>query len=101
MMINRWAANSVPTETQLRTLFEAEGLDYDTEVCEPGQKVIDHRHPHTELRVIAEGELLMSIAGNQVLLRQGDRIEIPANTKHNHMNNSKSNCICVVGHRLV
>ncbi len=101
MMINRWVANSVPTEAQLRMLFDAEGLDYETEVCEPGQKVLDHRHPHTELRVIAEGELLMSIAGNQVLLRQGDRIEIPANTRHNHTNSTKSKCVSVVAHRLV
>lgn len=82
MIVSRWSAPTAPTEKQVYILFELEGLESSKEVFQKNQKVSEHRHPLTEIRYIIEGQLLFNISGTQVLLRAGDRVEIPANTKH-------------------
>ncbi|MFP5518663.1 MAG: cupin domain-containing protein, partial [Bdellovibrionia bacterium] len=66
---------------------------------EPQLKVKEHRHPFCEVRMVISGELLFSVAGNQFLLRAGDRIEIPANTRHSHSN--QEDCLCICAHRAI
>ncbi len=100
MLITRWQAPLSPTQEQLVAVFEAEGLEPFVEESKAGLKISDHRHPFSEVRVIAEGELLFSVAGNQTLLRPGDRIEIPANTKHWHQAHASGNCISICAHRV-
>jgi quercetin dioxygenase-like cupin family protein len=82
MLINRWQAPQLPTVEQFMMMLDQEGLEPVAEDFAPGMKIGDHRHPFTEVRVVLEGELLFNVAGNQFLLRAGDRLEIPANTKH-------------------
>ena len=84
MLIVRWQAPVLPEAAQLKMIFEAEGLEPREELLQPEVKISDHRHPFDEVRVIVSGELMFNVAGNQVLLRPGDRIEIPANTRHSY-----------------
>lgn len=101
MLIQRWQAALLPKKEQFKLLMTQEGLDQFEEVFPPTFKVSEHRHPYTEIRIVVTGELLFNVAGNQVLLRAGDRIEVPANTKHSHVNNhSSDDCVCLVAHRL-
>ena len=79
MLITRWQAPNKLSREQAQMILEAEGLESFEETLAPQKKVSEHRHPFTEVRIILQGELLYNIAGNQVLLREGDRIEIPAN----------------------
>lgn len=99
MIVNRWQARELPTKEQIFSMFEIEGLQWSEEVLEPHKKTPEHRQPFDEVRIIFEGELLCNVAGNQLLLRKGDRIEIPANTKHFLQNNSDSDCISIVAQR--
>jgi len=99
MLINRWLAPLTPTKEQIKMLLETEGLEPYEEDYEPSIKINEHRHPFGEVRVVAQGELLFNIAGNQFLLRAGDRVEIPANTKHSHVNNGQGTCICICAQR--
>ena len=99
MLVTRWQAPIAPTKSQVKMLLEAEGLDPYEEVYSPSIKINEHRHPLGEVRVVLSGELLFNIAGNQFLLRQGDRVEIPANTKHWHINNGQEDCVCVCAHK--
>jgi quercetin dioxygenase-like cupin family protein len=99
MIVTRWLAPIAPTESQIKVLLESEGLEPYEEIFEPKVKVSDHRHPFCEIRVVVKGELHFNISGNQFLLREGDRIEVPANTKHAHINNGNQNCLCVVAQR--
>ncbi len=85
MLIKRWQASVVPNQEQIKLMFFNEGLEIVEEKIEPETKFQEHRHPFCEVRVIIEGELLFNVGGTQLLLRAGDRIEIPANTKHWHM----------------
>lgn len=99
MLITKWQAPLVPTASQIKVLLESEGLEAFEERFEPQFKVKEHRHPFCEVRIIVEGEMLFSVSGSQFLLRAGDRIEIPGNTKHSHANQGE--CVCVCAHRAI
>ncbi len=101
MIITRWQAPIIPNKQQINTILEAEGLEPYEEVYTPQTKINEHRHPFCEVRVILSGEMLFNISGNQFLLRAGDRVEIPANTKHSHTAQGTSDCICVCAQRAI
>lgn len=101
MIITRWQAPIVPNKQQIHMILESEGLEPFDETYEPQMKVHDHRHPFAEVRVIIEGEMIFNISGNQFVLRPGDRLEIPANTKHSHTAQGTHNCICVCAQRAI
>jgi mannose-6-phosphate isomerase-like protein (cupin superfamily) len=64
-------------------------------------KTSEHRHPFTEVRFILDGEMLFNVSGNQFLVRAGDRLEIPANTKHWHQAHGDGECVCIYAQRVV
>lgn len=100
MIITRWQAPLTPTKTQIHLILEAEGLEPFEEKYDPKLRIQEHRHPFCEVRVVAEGEMLFNVSGNQFLLRPGDRVEIPANTKHSHMAQGSEPCLCICAHRV-
>lgn len=101
MIITRWQAPLTPTRNQLFSILEKEGLEPFEENYAPQEKVHEHRHPFAEIRYIVSGELIFNISGNQFVLRAGDRIEIPANTKHSHFAQGGSECVCVCAQRAI
>lgn len=100
MMMTRWQASLTPSKEQISAILEHEGLDPFEETLEASLKISEHRHPFAEVRVVAVGELLTTVAGNQVLLRSGDRIEIPANTKHSYQTHGNQDCLCICARRF-
>jgi quercetin dioxygenase-like cupin family protein len=76
-------------------MLESEGLEPQEESFPPGAKVTDHRHPFDEVRIVVSGELSLDIAGNRLLLRAGDRILIPANTRHSKQAGGDEPCVCL------
>lgn len=100
MLITRWQAPLTPTKEQLKILLEQEGLEPFEEVYPSGKKISEHRHPFSEVRIVFSGELLFNIAGNQFILRPGDRLEIPANTKHWHQVQGSTECLCICAQRV-
>lgn len=101
MIITRWQAPIIPSKSQIRTILESEGLEPFEETYAPQTRVNDHRHPFAEIRFIASGEILFNISGNQFVLRAGDRVEIPANTKHSHLSQGTEPCICICAQRAI
>jgi mannose-6-phosphate isomerase-like protein (cupin superfamily) len=99
MIVIRWQAQVLPTAEQMKLIFIEEGMAPFDEVLPAHGKIADHRHPFDEVRVVIEGRLFMNISGNQTLLRAGDRIEIPANTRHSKSVESDEPCVCVVANR--
>lgn len=100
MIMTRWQADLTPTAEQIKIILGDEGLDPFEEAFEPEMKIPDHRHPYTEVRIVLAGELLTNVAGNQVLLRAGDRIEIPANTRHSYTVQGREPCVCICAQRM-
>ncbi|MEZ4872228.1 MAG: cupin domain-containing protein [Bdellovibrionales bacterium] len=97
MIITRWQAPVIPEIEQIKNMFSAEGLDPHVETLTPDKSLPDHRHPFDEVRMVAKGEILLNIAGNKLLLREGDRITIPSNTKHSLAvgpHSDETICVC-------
>lgn len=99
MIITRWQAPVLPTKEQVKMIFEAEGMSPIEEVYEPKTVIPDHRHPFDEVRMVLTGALFLNISGNQLLLRAGDKIVIPSNTRHSKATEGEEACLCVVAHR--
>lgn len=99
MVVTRWQAPVLPTPEQIKLIFQAEGLAPNEEVLSPKNVIPDHRHPFDEVRVVMSGALFMNISGNQILLRAGDRIDIPANTRHSKSAEGDTACVCIVASR--
>lgn len=101
MIINRWQAPMVPTKEQIKALLSQEGLDPIEEKFPVNYKINEHKHPFCEIRIIIEGNMLLNVSGNQVLLRAGDRVEIPANTKHSKQTQGEQELVCVCAYRAI
>ncbi|MCB0392379.1 MAG: cupin domain-containing protein [Bdellovibrionales bacterium] len=94
MLITRWQAPIVPQIEQIKTWFEMEGLEPNEVVLKTNEVYKDLRHPFDNVIMVAQGELILNIAGNKLLLREGDKIVIPSNTKHSRESNSES-CVYI------
>lgn len=95
MLVSRWQAPILPTKQQMVLMLESEGLEPEEEVIPGGGQVADHRHPFDEVRIVVSGQLLLDIAGNRLMLRAGDRILIPANTRHSKQADGGEPCTCL------
>jgi quercetin dioxygenase-like cupin family protein len=101
MLVFRWQAPIVPDINQIRSMFEGEGLVPHEETFPPDTNISWHRHPFDEVRTVVQGEVLFDIAGNQLLLRAGDKIVIPSNTKHSFKIQGASPCVCIVANKTI
>ena len=99
MLVTRWQAPVLPTPEQIKMIFQAEGLSSTEELLPPKTVIPDHRHPFDEVRIVMSGALFMNISGNQILLRAGDRIDIPANTRHSKSAEGDEPCLSIVAAR--
>ena len=99
MIVNRWQAPVLPTAEQIYKIFEREGLRHFEEIYEPGQKIENHQHPFDEVRMMVKGLLLINIAGNRLLLRAGDKIVIPSNTRHSKEVQGHTSCLSVCSYK--
>lgn len=99
MIVHRWQGVKTLTTEEIKNCYQIKkDQDFVLETIPQGQIIKDHLHGFLEIRIICQGELLCNISGNQILLRPGDKIEIPANTKHSYTNNSKEPCNSLVGY---
>ena len=101
MLITRWQAPLTPTKQQIQMILSSEGLEPYEKTYEPQRRVKDHRSPFCEIRIVASGEMLFNISGTQFLLRPGDRVEVPANTKYSHAVQGSSPCLCICAQRAI
>jgi quercetin dioxygenase-like cupin family protein len=99
MIVTRWQAPVFPSAEQVKMIFEGEGLAPAEDILPAGAKVTDRRLPFGEVRMVISGALVMNVSGNQILLRSGDRIELPSNTKHSQSVNGDEACVCVVAQK--
>ncbi|MCB0386674.1 MAG: cupin domain-containing protein [Bdellovibrionales bacterium] len=95
MIVTRWQAPLVPNKNQIHMMFVAEGLEPFEESFEPGSNINNHRHPFDEVRMVASGQMVIDVAGNKLLLRAGDKIVIPSNTRHSKKVEGTEPCVCI------
>ncbi len=100
MVITRWQAPQVPSLEQMKMMFQVEGHEFNLENYPAGSEIKDHRHPFDEIRMVASGTLRVNVSGTQLLLRAGDRIEIPSNTKHSTKVEGEEPVVSICASRL-
>ncbi len=100
MIVIRWQAPLRPTKEQALMIFRAEDLQPKEEILIKEKTYPEHRHPFDEVRMVLYGELLLNINGNQLLLRSGDKIMIPSNTKHSQKVLGNKDCFCIVANKF-
>ena len=80
-------------------IFRAEDLQPREEILTVDETYPEHRHPFDEIRMILSGELSFNVNGNQLLLRSGDKIIIPSNTKHSQKVLGQDPCVSLVANK--
>ena len=100
MLVSRWQAPILPTKEQIISIFESEGLEPREEILPPKSFIQNNGHPFDEVRFILAGELIVDISGNRLLLRPGDKIIIPSNTKHSKKVDGDIECTSICSNKL-
>ena len=100
MILKRWQAPTIPSPEQMKMLFFAEGLKFKEEVYPAASEIEVHKHPFDEVRMVISGSMIFNLSGNKVLLRAGDRIEIPSNTTHAMTVHSDNECHSIVAFKV-
>ena len=99
MIVTRWLAPLVPKPEQMLDWFEKEGLMASKEVLSAKTSYNNLRHPFDNIILVVDGELLLDVSGNQVLLRPGDKVVIPSNTKFSKKVNGDSDCYLLIARK--
>lgn len=83
MKLKRWDKDKPPTIQGLGSALKGEGLDYYRWSDKPGVTYPWHTHPYAEVRWVVSGSIKIGLrGGKEVVLKAGDRIDLPANTEH-------------------
>ena len=99
MIVTRWLAPLVPKPEQMHKWFEKEGLTASKECLKANSHFKNLRHPFDNIILVAEGELLLNVTGNKILLRPGDKVVIPSNTKFSKQVNGEKDCLLLIARK--
>ena len=83
LRLERWSPADGPlTEKRLMRLMEFEGYDVLVYTYRPGTVFSEHEHAQAKCDAVLEGVLRVTADGQTFDLRQGDRLYVPARTRH-------------------
>lgn len=83
LIVKRWDSGQGPLQlSALRTELQSEGLNTAWWSEVPGVRVEEHEHPFPEARWVLSGYLRVYVGDEVVDLGPGERLDLPAGTKH-------------------
>lgn len=83
LRLERWNAADGPlTEKRLMRLMEFEGYDVLVYTYRAGTVFPEHEHAQAKCDAVLEGVLRVTADGQTFDLRHGDRVYVPAGTRH-------------------
>ncbi len=96
----RWEGDGPPDEAAIRWLLREEGLDAERWSSGPGFVYGAHTHRYHKVIYAVAGSISLQLpdAGEEAQLEPGDRLELPAGTRHGAVVGS-SGVICLEGRR--
>jgi quercetin dioxygenase-like cupin family protein len=100
LKILRWRADRKPTLDEVETMFKDEGLEYTVESMPPETAMKEHKHPFDEVRMVVKGTIRYNVSGNEFILKEGDRLELPSNTRHWTKSDASSECVSVYAFKV-
>jgi quercetin dioxygenase-like cupin family protein len=82
--VTKWSGGTSPTQGQLQTLLDNEGLRAYRWSNAPGHEYGAHSHPFHKVIFVVQGSITFDLAGGkeQVLLEAGDRLDLPQGIVH-------------------
>ncbi|MBK9293205.1 MAG: cupin domain-containing protein [Oligoflexia bacterium] len=100
MRIIRWRADRKPTQDEVLSMMQDEGLECTLETVDPNTEIKEHKHPFDEVRIVVKGAMRYNVAGNEFILREGDRLELPSNTRHWTRAEALGECVSIYAFRV-
>jgi quercetin dioxygenase-like cupin family protein len=81
--VEKWPrGDGAPTERRMMRAIELEGYDVLVYTYRPGTVFPEHAHARPKCDAVLEGVLRVTVAGKSFDLGAGDRIYLPAGTRH-------------------
>jgi quercetin dioxygenase-like cupin family protein len=98
--VSPWPFPEPPTETVLRRMLVAEGLNYYTWSNEPGDTYPAHTHAYDKVIYVVRGSITFGLPaeGRSVNLHAGDRLDLPAGILHDALVGPEG-VTCLEAHR--
>ena len=98
--IQKWEQDSPPTEDDLRQNLLDEGLTPYRWSNDPGDAYAAHVHNYHKVIYVVTGSIMFGfpIDGDPVVMRAGDRLDLPAGVQHNAVVGSDG-VVCLEAHR--
>ena len=99
-LVKQWSEKEPPSETDIRSRLEAEGLLYYRWANAAGDVYAAHTHPFYKVIYVVQGSITFGLpgTGEQLLLTVGDRLELPPSTIHEAIVGSQG-VVCLEAHR--
>ncbi|HEU5002975.1 MAG TPA: cupin domain-containing protein [Actinomycetota bacterium] len=98
LSVTRWGQPEAPTEASVRAVFATEGLSPYAWSNGPGDRYAVHTHSFDKVLICAQGSIAFQVAGEDVTLQAGDRLDLPAGTPHGALVGPRG-CVCLEAHR--
>ena len=81
--LEHWdSADGLLTETRMMRLLEREGYEVAAYAYREGTVFSEHAHTRDKVDAVLEGVLRITIGGDSYDLKAGDRLYVPAGTRH-------------------
>jgi len=82
--VTSWQGAQPANEASVRQQMQSEGLNFYAWGNGPGDRYAAHTHPYDKVIFVARGSITFELpaAGRSLLLRTGDRLDLPATTLH-------------------
>ena len=100
VVVRRWPKNEQPDESKIRRILADEGLHPYQWSNRPGDVYGAHTHSYHKVIYVLRGSITFGLPdkGDKVILNVGDRLELPAGTKHDALVGNQG-VACFEAHR--
>jgi len=80
----RWPKSTVPSESELRRIYEQEGLNPYAWSNGPFDNYASHTHTYHKVLYVVRGSItwILPETSQEIETLPGDRIDLPAGTRH-------------------
>lgn len=98
--VERWTQEGEPTRQELEKRLAQEGLSFYRWSNGPNFRYSVHQHSYDKVIYVAEGSITFRLPDQEeeVSLRQGDRLELDAGTRHDALVGPEG-VVCLEAHR--
>lgn len=101
VIVTPWPHSRPPQESELRSIYRAEGMTPYRWSNGPNDRYQAHTHSYHKVIYVVSGSITLGLPqhGKSVTLAAGDRLELPAGVLHDAEVGPKG-VVCLEGHRV-